>query len=143
MQHKKLHNLTRIGRQEDRRHYFRRDANCPAVVAMSTRDTQGQFSAGGLVVNISEQGCLITSGAFPWRDDVLDAGSDAPAGFPRIAEHVQIFLPWTGTTIGAVIKEQGNYTLRLQFVTLMPELLVDRIARMTPARPVSAAALRA
>lgn len=142
LQQKKLHNLTQLGREDDRRRYFRRDANCPAVVSMSTRHSEERFTVTGLVVNISEQGCMITAGALPWRDDVLEAGRDESLFFPRIAERVQIQLPWTGTKVNGVVKQQGNHTLRIQFIALLPEMLVDRIARMTPAKQSKAPAKR-
>lgn len=134
MKQKKLQTLTRIGRDNDRRLHVRRDANCPAVAYMTIRKTGEHFAINGLVVNISERGCLITSGAFPWRHDVLDAHGVGGINFPRISEVVRVHLPWTDTTVGGIIVRQGNHTLRIQFDLSLPSDLVDRIGRMTPAK---------
>lgn len=131
---KKLQTLTRIGRDNERRLHIRRDANCPAVMYLTIRNAREHFAINGMVVNISEGGCLITSAGFPWRDDVLDADGADGDDFPRISEVVRVHLPWTETTVGGLIKKQGNHTLRIQFDFSLRSNLVDRIARMTPAK---------
>lgn len=127
---KKLYALTQVGRKEDRRQYRRREAYCPVVARLELRRLNQVFDAPCSLINISESGCLLYSNGFPWRDDDLGDQRDAETSFPRLSDHVRIFVPWIGVSMDGTIIQQGQYTLHVKFEELAASSVVNRIARI-------------
>lgn len=105
--------LTQLG-NETKRRIYRRDAKCPVIVHPRTIRDRPRRAVAGLVVYISEDGCLITSDHFP--DRVVD---------------LYIIFPGLKAKVFGKIRSQGDYTLSVQFSQRLPEDIVDRIARVT------------
>lgn len=127
--------LTRIRSASEPRVYFPRDANCPVVTYLRVRHFNDQFSCTGHLVNIAENACLVASDKFPWRDDPLHDGRVEHYWFPRIADEVLVAIPWAHSQFPGIIKKQGNYTLRIDFMDLVPRGLVEHIASLEPQAP--------
>lgn len=110
----KSYALTRLGDAENpRRVYARRDTNCPVIVHVRRRCADDRIGVPSWMVNICEDGCLITSDYFP--DQVED---------------VYIIIPGFGSKLYGLVKGQGNYTLNVKFSTLLPADIVDKVARI-------------
>jgi|GEM_PF-762284 len=124
--------LTRIRGTAEKRVYFRRDANCPAIALLRVRHYNEHFAAVSHLVNIAEDGCLLSSYTYPWRDDPLHDGRIEGLWFPRIADEVRVHIPWTNSTIDGAISKQGNYTLHIAFTDLLPSGFVDYVASLNP-----------
>lgn len=124
--------LTRIRGDAEPRVYFPRDANCPAIAHLKVRHFNEHFSAPSHLVNIAENGCLLASHKYPWRDDPLHDGRIEGFWFPRIADEMRVHFPWAQATFGGIVKKQGNYTLRIEFVDLLPTGFVDYLASLDP-----------
>ena len=109
----KLHALTRLGEQENRRIYYRRDAGCTVVAHASTPVTQARTAVSGWLVNISEDGCLIAS------DD-----------FPRKVKDIYLIIPGLGQKIFGIARGQGDHTLHIQFPARLTGKVVDKVSRI-------------
>ncbi|MEP3438409.1 MAG: hypothetical protein ABJN75_16755 [Hoeflea sp.] len=110
----KNHALTRLGNLKDREAvYLRRDANCPVITHVRRRDGDEHIAVPSWLVNLSEDGCLITSDYFPKK-----------------AEDVYIIIPGLGSKVHGKARSQGNYTLNIKFTTLLTSEIVGKIARI-------------
>ncbi|MCY0146917.1 hypothetical protein OEG84_04090 [Hoeflea sp. G2-23] len=110
----KKYALTRLGEFEQaRRVYFRRDTNCPIIAHVGRPYTDTRTAVPSWMVNLSEDGCLITSDYFPAR-----------------AEDVYIIIPGLGSKVHGVVRSQGEYTLNVKFKTLLTADVVDKVARI-------------
>lgn len=109
----KRHALTQIGDGNDRRVYFRRDTNCPVIAHVRQRQSEERIAVPSWMVNISEDGCLLTSDHFPNR--VKDA---------------YIIVPGFGAKVFGIVRNQGNYTLNFKLSPLLPADLIEKIARI-------------
>jgi len=110
----KKHALTQLGENANaRRVYARRDTNCPVIVHVRKRNAEERVAVPSWMVNICEDGCLITSDYFPYK--VVD---------------VYIIIPGFGSKVLGSVKNQGKYTLNINFSTLLPADIVDKVARI-------------
>ncbi|WP_322990891.1 hypothetical protein [Hoeflea sp.] len=112
----KRYALTRIGEvEENRRAYFRRDTNFPVIVHVRRFNADNRTAVPSWMVNISEDGCLITSDYFPAR-----------------ADDVYIIIPGLGSKVHGVVRSQGEYTLNIKFKTLLTTDVVSTVTRINP-----------
>lgn len=112
--HPKRYALTKLGGQEEpRRVYFRRDANCPVLCHVRQRNAEVRIAVPCWMVNISEDGCLMTSDHYP-----------------PMVEDVYIIIPGLGAKVLGTVCNQGEYTLNVQFSTKVTAEVVDLVARM-------------
>jgi hypothetical protein len=110
----KRHALTQLGDTQDKRHvYFRRDTNCPIIAHVRTRDVEDRIAVPCWMVNLSEDGCLITSDYFP----------------PKICD-VYIIIPGLGAKVHGVARNQGDYTLNIKLTTKLTSDVIDKVARI-------------
>ncbi|MCY0094897.1 hypothetical protein [Hoeflea ulvae] len=110
----KRHALTQLGSPgATRRVYLRRDTNCPVIVHVGKRNGGDRIAVPSWLVNICEDGCLITSDHIPYK--VLDA---------------YIIIPGFASKVHATVKSQGKFTLNFKFSTLLPADIVDKVARI-------------
>lgn len=64
----KKYRLTQLADlKESRRVYIRRDANCPVIAHVRKHNGSDHVGVPSWLVNISEDGCMITSDYFPER----------------------------------------------------------------------------
>ena len=110
----KRYNLTRIGEETAPRVYYRRDAHCPVVTHVRKRGRDARVKITGWLINISEEGCLISSDGFP----------------PELAD-AYVIIPGLGSKVLGVITNQGEFTVQIQFDRQMPAGLVSQISRLT------------
>lgn len=111
----KRYALTQLGgTMIERRAYIRRDANCPVIAHVGRHGAGNRTAVPSWLVNICEDGCLITSDNFPLN--VAD---------------VYIIIPGLGAKVHATARNQGDYTLNLKFTTLLTADVVDKVARIT------------
>jgi len=110
----KRYSLTRLGDQKNRRVFFRRDANCPVITHARCRDVEHRSMVPAWLVNLSEDGALLTSDHFP----------------ARLAD-VYIIIPGLGAKVLATVRDQGEFTINVQFETQLTQDVVDMIARLT------------
>lgn len=109
----KAHALTRLGGEENRRIFYRRDAGCPVIVHAQTPAATDRVGVKGWLVNISEDGCLIASDDFP----------------PKVRD-IYLILPGFGQKIFGIARGQGDHTLHIQFPARLTADIVDRVARL-------------
>lgn len=109
----KLHALTRLGEQDDRRVFYRRDAGCPVIAHALPANSEARQAVQGWLVNISEDGCLIAS------DD-----------FPSKVRDIYLIIPGFGQKVFGVSRGQGDHTLHVHFPTRLTATLVEKIARI-------------
>lgn len=120
----KRHALTQIGDADDKRRvYFRRDANCPVVAHVAVRDSDDRIPVPCWMVNLSEDGCLLTSDHFP----------------PKVID-VYLIIPGLGAKVHAIARNQGEFTLSLKLTTKMPRELISKVARIKTVSKSSATA---
>ena len=111
----KRYALTQLGGPVvERRAYVRRDANCPVIAHVGRSGAEKRTAVPCWMVNICEDGCLITSDSFP----------------PNVAD-VYIIIPGLGAKVHGQMRNQGDYTLNLKFTTLLTPDVVDTVARIT------------
>ena len=110
----KRYALTQLGSPEDRRLAFiRRDANCPVITHVRIRAGGDHIAVPSWLVNISEDGCLVTSDYFPKK-----------------AEDVYIIIPGLGSKLHGKARNQGKYTLNVKFTTLLTSDIVEKVGRI-------------
>ena len=110
----KRYALTQLGGLKDpRRVYVRRDANCPVITHVRQRDGDDHVAVPSWMVNICEDGCLLTSDYFPAK-----------------AEDVYIIIPGLGAKVHGKARTQGRYTINVKFTTLLTGDIVDKVARI-------------
>ena len=110
----KRYALTQLGELKDpRRVYLRRDANCPVIVHARRREGEDHIAVPSWMVNLCEDGCLVTSDHFPKK-----------------AEDVYIIVPGLGSKVHGKVRTQGKYTLNVKFTTLLTADVVAKIARI-------------
>ena len=113
----KRYQLTRIGEELERRVYYRRDANCPVIAHLRRSGQDERLSLKGWLVNISEDGCLLTA-----------------EGFPGFLADLYIVFPGLGAKVFGYVRGQGDFTLHVQFEKQLPAGLVTQISRISPAK---------
>ncbi|AKI00669.1 hypothetical protein IMCC20628_01963 [Hoeflea sp. IMCC20628] len=110
----KKHALTQLGENRSpNRVYARRDTNCPVIVHVRKRNAEERIAVPSWMVNICEDGCLITSDYLPYK-----------------VEDVYIIIPGFGSKVHGLVKNQGKFTLNIKFSTLLPADIVDKVARI-------------
>lgn len=110
----KRYALTQLGEQQKAPQvYFRRDANCPVLSHVRQRNTETRIAVPSWMVNISEDGCLMTSDHYP-----------------SMIDDVYIIIPGLGAKVFGKISNQGEYTLNVKFTTKVTAEVVDWVARM-------------
>ncbi|MBU4529451.1 MAG: hypothetical protein KUA43_10085 [Hoeflea sp.] len=111
----KRYELTQLGgAKENRRVYPRRDANCPVIAHVRRRHADEHVAVPCWLVNLSEDGCLVTSDYFPSK-----------------VEDLYIIIPGLGSKVHGKARSQGNYTLNVKFTTLLTPDIVGKIGRIT------------
>ncbi|TDH39172.1 hypothetical protein E2A64_08885 [Pseudohoeflea suaedae] len=113
----KRHQLTKIGDELEQRVYYPRDAGCPVAAHVRRSGRDERLAKKCWLVNISEDGCLLT-------------GDDFPA---RLAD-VYIVFPGLGAKVLGHVRGQGDLTLQIQFEKQLPVGIVTQISRITPAK---------
>ena len=108
----KRHALTQLG-EAGRRVFPRRDANCPVITHARGRKEDGHVAVPSWLVNLSEDGCLVTSDHFP-----------------KAVHDVYLVIPGLKSRVHGKVKGQGKYTLHVEFTTLLAADVVDRIGRI-------------
>ncbi|TPW26939.1 hypothetical protein [Pararhizobium mangrovi] len=121
----KRHSLTTLGDREspsDRRHRYRRDANCAVLLLYRNAGTHIFRQRQVWLSNICEDGALLVT------EGIVDP-----------VEETFLVLPGMRAKARASVLRQGVFTLAVNFATALPTALVDRIARLEPrpAAPVS------
>ncbi|WP_422370112.1 hypothetical protein [Hoeflea sp.] len=119
----KRHALTRLGEaSSERRVHFRRDANCPVIAHARNREGESRIAVPCWMVNLSEEGCLLTSDHFP----------------PRIID-IYLIIPGLGAKVHGVARTQGEYTVNVRFTAKLTADVINKVARIkTVARQASA-----
>lgn len=110
----KRHALTQLGERDDRRTFYRRDASCPVITHGRTKHEEERVQVPAWLVNISEDGCLITSDHFP----------------PRLYD-IYLIVPGLGSKIFGLVRNQGQFTINVQFQTRLTAGIVEKISRLT------------
>ena len=106
--------LTRIGQKAERRMHFRRDANCPVITHVRRRGQGRRRQVPGWLVNISEEGCLITSDHF--EPDLSD---------------LYLVVPGFSTKLFGKVVNQGEFTVNMSFSEPITAEMVSKAARLT------------
>ncbi|MDF1609018.1 hypothetical protein PZ897_12605 [Hoeflea sp. YIM 152468] len=110
----KKYAITQIGeRKDNRRVYPRRDANCPVIAQIRPRDRKTYKSVPSWMVNLCEDGCLLTSDHFPSK-----------------AEDIYLTIPGVPERVHAKARTQGKFTLNVKFTELLTPEIVEMIARI-------------
>lgn len=110
----KNHALTQLGNTSQSRIYFRRDANCPVITHVRRRDEMERLQVPAWLVNICEDGALLTSDYFPTR-----------------LQDTYVIIPGLGSKVFGAVRNQGEYTINIKFRSLLSASLIDKIARIT------------
>ncbi len=116
------HALTRVGEDFGRRNYYRRDANCPAGLIYRIAKSPAYARADVWISNISEGGILLLV-----------------EGLLGNIEDLYVVLPGLRAKIHGKAVRQGDFTVAVEFTSVLGSQLVDRIAAMEPMRPPAAA----
>lgn len=106
--------LTRIGQKTEQRIHFRRDANCPVITHVRRYTETRRTQVPAWLVNISEDGCLITGDHFE----------------PLLYD-LYLVIPGFDSKLSGRIVGQGDYTINVHFAELITAEMVDRAARLT------------
>lgn len=109
--------LTRSGVElkETRRVYPRRDANCPVIARIRQREREEQVSVPCWLVNLCEDGCMLTSDHFP-----------------RKIDEVHLTIPGISSPVRGKVRSQGKFTINVSFAKLLRVETVDMVARIKP-----------
>lgn len=110
----KRYALTQLGERAERRTFYRRDASCPVITHVRPKGEEGRIQIPAWLVNISEDGCLVTSDHFP----------------PRI-DDIYLIVPGFGSKVFGAVRNQGQYTINVQFQTKLTAGIVEKISRLT------------
>lgn len=119
----KRHALTQLGdAPREKRVHFRRDANCPVIAHARNREGENRIAVPCWMVNLSEDGCLLTSDHFP----------------PRIID-IYLIIPGLGAKVPGIARTQGEYTVNMQFSAKLTADIINKVARIkTVAKQASA-----
>lgn len=99
--------------KEERRVFPRRDANCPVIARVRQRGREEEISVPCWMVNICEDGCMLTSDHFPRKiDDVL------------------LTIPGISTKVRGKARAQGKFTVNVRFSKLLKVDVVDMVGRI-------------
>lgn len=110
----KKYAITQIGELRDnRRIYPRRDANCPVIAQVRSEKRKTHKSVPSWMVNLCEEGCLLTSDYFP----------------PK-AEDILLTIPGVPSKVHGKARSQGKFTINVKFAELLSPEIVDMIARI-------------
>lgn len=108
--------LTRMGDNFSRRKFYRRDANCPAVLIYKPARRGADFIQIDVwLSNISEGGALLLAEGI--RDPIDD---------------LYVVFPVMRAKIHGKMLSQGDFTVMVEFERPLPTALVDRIASLEP-----------
>ena len=99
--------------KDKRRVFPRRDANCPVIARVRQREREEQTSVPCWLVNLCEDGCLITSDYFPHKVD-----------------EVSLTIPGISSKVRGKARAQGKYTINVRFSKLLQSEVVDMVARI-------------
>lgn len=99
--------------RETRRVYPRRDANCPVIARVRQRDREEQVSVPCWLVNLCEDGGLLSSDHFPRR-----------------IEEINLTIPGISSPVRGKVRSQGEFTLNVKFTKLLKIETVDMVARI-------------
>ncbi|MGJ8571056.1 MAG: hypothetical protein ACSHXI_10205 [Hoeflea sp.] len=107
--------LTRSSEElkEKRRVFPRRDANCPVIARVRQRESEGLISVPCWMVNLCEDGCLLSSDHFPRRVD-----------------EINLTIPGISTPVRGKAKAQGAHTVNVRFTKLLQTEVVEMVARI-------------
>jgi len=107
--------LTRSGEapRETRRVYPRRDANCPVIARVRQREREEQVSIPCWLINLCEDGCLLSSDHFP-----------------RKIDDVMLTIPGISSPVRGKARAQGEHTVNVRFTKLLKNETVDMVARI-------------
>lgn len=97
----------------ERRVFPRRDANCPVIAHVRPRAREEHIGVPCWMVNLCEDGCLLTSDHFPHR-----------------VEDVSLTIPGIDVKVRAKVRAQGKFTLNVRFSKLLKPDVVEMIARI-------------
>lgn len=111
------HALTHIGKDFNRRAYYRRDANCPAFLLYRKSQQSPLEKAPAWVVNLSEGDILL----------LID-------GITAINPEVYVVLPLIKAKFPGKIARQGDFTIAIRFKEAVPSEIVDRVASIEAKR---------
>lgn len=107
--------LTRSGEglKDTRRVYPRRDANCPVIARVRQREREEQVSVPCWLINLCEDGCMLTSDHFP-----------------RKVDEVILTIPGISSPVRGKARSQGKFTINVKFTKLLKVETVDMVARI-------------
>lgn len=111
------HALTHVGKDFNRRAYYRRDANCPAFLLYRKDQRSPLEKASAWVVNLSEGDILLLV------DEVA-----------AISPEVYVVLPLIKAKFPGKVARQGEHTIAVQFKEPVPSEIIDRIASIEAKR---------
>lgn len=101
------------GVKNNRRIYPRRDANCPVIARVRQREREAETSVPCWLVNLCEDGCLLTSDYFPHK-----------------IEDVSLTIPGIAGKVRGKARSQGKFTINVKFSKLLKNESVDMVARI-------------
>ncbi|MCZ4287381.1 hypothetical protein [Hoeflea alexandrii] len=99
--------------KDERRVFPRRDANCPVIARVRQRGREEEISVPCWMVNLCEDGCLLTSDYFPRRID------DVRLTIPGIIDQVR-----------GKARSQGKFTINVKFSKLLKVDIVEMVGRI-------------
>ena len=107
--------MTRSGAdlKDTRRVFPRRDANCPVIARVRQREREEQISVPCWLVNLCEDGCLLSSDHFP-----------------RKVDEVNLTIPGISSPVRGRAKAQGAHTVNIRFIKLLQTEVVEMVARI-------------
>ena len=97
----------------ERRVFPRRDANCPVIARVRLRGHEDYISVPSWLVNLCEDGCLLTSDYFPRR-----------------IEEVHLTMPGITDEVRGKVRSQGKYTINVKFSKLLKVNVVEMVGRI-------------
>ncbi len=104
---------TSVELKDKRRVFPRRDANCPVIARVRQRGREEQVSVPCWLVNLCEDGCLLSSDHFPHKVD-----------------DVNLTIPGISTPVHGKARTQGQHTINVKFSKLLKIEVVDMVARI-------------
>jgi len=107
--------MTRSGAdlKDTRRVFPRRDANCPVIARVRQREREEQISVPCWMVNLCEDGCLLSSDHMPRKvDDVI------------------LTIPGISAPVRGKARAQGEHTVNVRFTKLLKTEMVEMVARI-------------
>ncbi len=107
--------ITQYGEEikDKRRVYPRRDANCPVIALVRQREREETISVPCWLVNLCEDGCLLTSDYFPHK-----------------VEEIQLTIPGVKSKVRGKARSQGKFTINVKFSKLLKTEVVNMVGRI-------------